>query len=73
MTPPYTHVNFDPALTAGAFRTSVIGSPGTQAAGTTGMQGIIWSAPRAAAVALATDGFTMLLHIPNGGMFCMGR
>jgi hypothetical protein len=33
------------------------------------MQGIIWGAPRAAAVALATDGFTVLLHIPNGRMF----
>jgi len=69
MTPAYAHVNFDPALTAGAFRTSVIGSPGTQAPGITGMQGIIWGAPRAAAVALATDGFTVLLHIPNGRMF----
>ena len=36
------------------------------------MQGIGVSTPRAAAVAAATVGFAIELHIPNGMMFTIG-
>jgi hypothetical protein len=45
---------------------------GIQGATTVGVHGIGVSAPIAAAVALATAGFAMLLHMPKGGMF-VGR
>jgi hypothetical protein len=46
--------------------------PGDQGAGVSGMQGIGVRTPMAAAVAAATVGFAMDLHIPNGRMFSIG-
>ena len=48
-----------------------VADPGTQGA-VTGMHGIGVSTPSAAAVAAATVGLAMDMHIPNGGMFTMG-
>jgi len=72
MTPPNAHVAWDALLSAGAFRTRVVGSPGAHGEMLDGMQGIGVRTPRAAAVAPATCGFAMLLHMPNGLMFAMG-
>src|SRR5262245_32312651 len=47
-------------------------SPGAHVA-VLGMQGAITRAPWAAALAAATCGFAMLLHIPNGLMFTRDR
>jgi hypothetical protein len=49
-----------------------VGEPGAHGALVAGIQGIGVSAPMAAAVAAATIGFAMELHIPNGGMFNIG-
>lgn len=51
---------------------STVGDPGTQGAGITGIQGIGVSAPKAAAVAAATVGLAMELHIPKGIIFTKG-
>lgn len=59
-------------LSAGLPPTSTVGDPGTHGAGITGMQGMGVSAPIAAAVAEATVGFAMELHMPNGMMFTIG-
>jgi len=54
------------------FATSAVGAPGTQGAGVFGIQGIGVNTPNAAAVAAATSGFAMELHIPNGNTFTIG-
>lgn len=51
---------------------STVGLPGAQGAGMTGMHGMGVSTPRAAAVAAATVGFAMELHMPKGMMFTIG-
>jgi hypothetical protein len=67
MTPPYVHMSFDVLLSAGLLFISTVGQPGIHGASVKGTQGIGVSTPKAAAVAAATVGFTMLLHIPNVG------
>jgi hypothetical protein len=47
-------------------------APGVQGDIVTGMHGIGVSTPRAAAVAAATAGFAIDMHIPNGMIFTMG-
>jgi hypothetical protein len=49
-----------------------VGEPGAQGAGMTGRHGPGVNTPSLAAVAAATAGFAIELHIPNGGMFAMG-
>jgi hypothetical protein len=49
-----------------------VGEPGAQGATVTGTQGIGVSTPKAAAVAAATVGFAIEVHIANGGIFTMG-
>ncbi len=73
ITPPHVHIHFDMLSRAGIFPIITVGDPGTQGAAVTGMQGIGVSTPRAAAVAEATSGLAMLMHIPNGGMLTIGR
>lgn len=51
---------------------SAVGLPGAQGAGITGIHGIGIRTPRAAAVAEATVGFAMELHIPKGIIFFIG-
>jgi hypothetical protein len=54
------------------FASSTFGTPDIHGEGVTGMHGIGVSTPEAAAVADATAGFAMLLHIPNGMIFTIG-
>lgn len=49
-----------------------VGDPGAQGAGITGTQGMGVNAPNAAAVAAATVGFAIELHMPNGMMLSNG-
>lgn len=57
---------------AGMLATSTVGEPGAQGAATAGVQGIGVRTPKAAAVADATAGLAMELHIPKGAMFKKG-
>jgi hypothetical protein len=59
-------------LSAGMPPTMTVADPGTQGAVVAGMQGIGVSTPRAAAVAEATVGFAMDMHMPKVGMLVMG-
>lgn len=65
-------MSFDVLFKAGLFPMRTVGDPGAQGAGITGIQGIGVSTPRAAAVAAATCGFSMELHMPKGIIFFMG-
>jgi hypothetical protein len=71
MTPPHEHMHLESVVAIGmlASRTrdaEIHGVP------VTGMQGIGVRTPSAAAVADATVGFAIELHMPNGTMFTMG-
>ena len=70
--PPKAHMHFDELLSAGLPPIITVGTPGTQGAGVLGMQGIGVSTPMAAAVAAATWGFDIDMHIPKGAMLTMG-
>jgi len=58
-------------FSAGIPPTRIVGEPGTHGA-VTGMQGIGVNTPNAAAVAAATVGLAMELHMPNGGILAIG-
>jgi hypothetical protein len=49
-----------------------VGEPGVQGAAVAGMQGIGVRTPKAAAVAEATMGLAMDMHMPNVGIFTIG-
>jgi hypothetical protein len=66
------HISFDELLRAGMLPINTVGEPGTHGAVVAGTQGIGVIAPRAAAVAAATIGLLIELHIPNGVMFAIG-
>jgi hypothetical protein len=72
MTPPQVQLQVQLWSRAGMFRIVTIGAPGTHGAGVTGTHGIGVKTPDAAAVAVATVGLLMELHIPNVGMLTMG-
>lgn len=72
MTPPQLHMSLEVLLSAGMLAIKTVGEPGAHGAAVTGMQGMGVSTPNAAAVAAATIGFAMLLHMPNGGTLTMG-
>ena len=72
ITPPQLHMHLHVLFTAGFPPTSTVGLPGAQGADVTGMQGIGVSTPSAAAVAAATCGFAMEVHMPKGIMFTIG-
>jgi hypothetical protein len=59
-------------LSAGMFPIITVAEPGAQGAAVAGTQGMGVSTPMAAAVAAATVGFAMELHIPNGGILAIG-
>jgi hypothetical protein len=65
-------MHFDELLRAGMLDTSTVGEPGAHGAAVTGMHGMGVSAPSAAAVAAATIGLAIELHIPKGKMFIIG-
>ena len=52
--------------------TNTVGDPGAQGAAVTGTQGIGVKTPNAAAVAAATCGFAMEVHIPKGMILTIG-
>jgi hypothetical protein len=72
MTPPQVHISVELLFSAGMFSTRTEGEPGVHGAGVTGTHGIGVNTPRAAAVAVATVGFAMLLHMPKGTILAMG-
>ena len=71
MTPPHVHMHLESVVAIGmlASRTREAEIHGVPV---TGMHGIGVSTPSAAAVAAATVGFAIELHMPNGTMFTMG-
>jgi hypothetical protein len=72
MTPPHVHISIEVLSSVGIFAINTVGAPGAQGPGITGTQGMGVNTPRAAAVAEATVGFAMELHMPNGGTFTIG-
>jgi hypothetical protein len=57
---------------AGMLPINTVGAPGTHGAGVTGVQGSGVKTPNFAAVAAATTGLAMLLHMLNGKIFTNG-
>lgn len=72
ITPPQIHVSLDSAFRAGAPPSITVGDPGAHGVGVTGTQGTGVSTPCAAAVAEATAGLAINVHMPNGMMFAVG-
>ena len=65
-------MSFDESLSAGKLEIITVSEPGAQGVAVFGTHGIGVSAPKAAAVAAATVGFAMLLHMPKGIMLTIG-
>ena len=72
MTPAHEHMQVEVLFKAGCFPIMTVSDPGVQGDVVTGMQGIGVSTPSAAAVAEATVGLAMDMHMPKVGMFTMG-
>ena len=72
MTPPQLHISFDELFSAGTLPMRTVGAPTTHGDVVAGTQGIGVIVPSAAAVAAATIGFDVELHMPNGGMLTNG-
>jgi hypothetical protein len=74
MTPPKAHINLQVLFKAGFPRIKIVGDPGTQGAGIVGVQGCGFKTPQGGmlAVAEATAGFAILVHMANGIMFIKG-
>src|SRR5712672_2196068 len=70
MTP--VHMHMEELLRAGCLPIKTVGDPGVHGAVVAGMHGIGVNTPSAAAVAEATVGFAMDMHIPKVGMLVMG-
>ena len=66
------HMHVDVLLSAGIPPIMQVAEPGTQGAVVAGMQGIGVSTPNAAAVAAATIGLAMDMHMPKGGILTIG-
>ena len=72
ITPPYAHIHTSPWWSTGIISDVILGFVEIHGDDSTGRQGIGVSAPRAAAVAVATAGFVIVVHIPKGLMFNKG-
>jgi hypothetical protein len=72
MTPPQLHISLQLLSTAGMLPISTLGQPGTQGAAVAGTHGMGVSTPMAAAVAAATMGLAIDMHMPKGMTFSMG-
>jgi hypothetical protein len=72
MTPPQVHMQVQVLFSAGMPPIMVVAAPGVHGLVVTGMQGMGVKTPRAAAVADATVGLAIDMHMPNGGMLVMG-
>lgn len=70
--PPYTHISVESEVNAGFPPIRTVGLPGAQGAIVAGIQGMGVRTPMAAAVAAATIGFAILLHMPNGMILTSG-
>lgn len=70
--PPYAHMHMLFSLMQGEPLIITVGLPGVQGPAGVGTQAAGVKTPSLAAVAAATIGFRMLLHMGNGGMFTMG-
>ncbi len=66
------HISLDVVVKAGMLPISTVGDPGTQGAGNTGTQGMGVNTPSAAAVAAATGGLALLVHLPKVARLTMG-
>src|SRR5262245_5560897 len=73
MTPPQLHIKVEVFVSAGLLPIITVGEPGAQGAVVTGIQGMSVNTPNAAEVADATIGLASEVHIPNGGMFAIGK
>jgi hypothetical protein len=72
ITPPHMHMHVEVLFNAGIPPSIIVADPGTHGAVVAGMQGMGVNTPKAAAVAEATVGFAMDMHIPKVGIFVMG-
>lgn len=72
MTPPQIQLHVEVLFKAGMPPSMTVAEPGAHGAGVLGMQGIGVSTPSAAAVAEATVGLAMDMHMPKGAMFAIG-
>lgn len=66
------HMSFELLFKAGKFPKSTVGEPGAHGADIAGIHGIGVNTPSAAAVAEATVGLAIELHIPKGRIFAIG-
>jgi hypothetical protein len=72
MTPPQVHMQVEVLFKAGMPPIMQVAEPGVHGEVVTGTHGIGVSTPRAAAVAEATAGLAMDIHMPKVGMFVIG-
>lgn len=72
ITPAKAHMHVHVLLRAGMLLIITVGLPGIHGADVIGVQGIGVRTPSAAAVAAATAGFAILMHIAKGLMFIKG-
>jgi hypothetical protein len=72
MTPPHVHMQVQVLFSAGMPPIMVVAEPGVHGLVVTGTHGMGVKTPSAAAVADATVGLAIDMHIPKGGMFVMG-
>src|ERR1700733_14288304 len=66
------HISCETLSSEGKFPSKTVGAPATHGAGVAGMQGMGVSTPRAAAVAAATVGLAIDVHIPKGMILTIG-
>ena len=72
ITPAQLHMHLDVLSRAGILPIMTVGAPGTQGADVAGIQGMGVNTPMAAAVAEATMGLAIDMHMPKGGMLVIG-
>jgi hypothetical protein len=72
ITPPHVHMQVEVLFSAGMPPIMQVAEPGVHGEVVTGTQGMGVSTPRAAAVAEATAGLAMDMHMPKVGIFVMG-
>jgi hypothetical protein len=66
MQPPQAHINLLSLLSAGMLPINIVGLPTIHGANANGIHGAGVKTPNAAAVAVITSGFIILVHIPKG-------
>jgi hypothetical protein len=66
------HINLELLFSAGILPINTVGEPGAHGATVLGIQAAGVKTPNFAAVAAATAGFEIVLHIPKGKILTMG-